>query len=70
MPMDYRVTLDCGHTHHYRTTVHPSEREQLSCTECGQGQRATRVSPLSSDDCEFHHFTAHTAWVSSTAGGR
>jgi hypothetical protein len=63
--MDYRVTLDCGHTHLYRTTVHPNDREQLTCFECGQGQRATAVTAISADQCEFHHFTRRTAWVGS-----
>lgn len=64
--MDYRVTLDCGHTHVYRTTVHPHDREQLTCVECGQGQRAAQVSAISSGQCEFHHFTQRSGWVGST----
>jgi ribosome modulation factor len=66
VPLDYRVTLDCGHTHLYRTTVHPRDREQLTCDECGQGHRAAQVSAVSSDQCEFHHFTRRTAWVGSS----
>jgi hypothetical protein len=61
--MDYRVTLDCGHTHLYRTTVHPREREHLTCIDCGQGQHAAQVEEISTDQCEFHHFTQRTAWV-------
>ena len=61
--MDYRVTLDCGHTHLYRTTVHPRDRAQLTCVECGQGQHAAEVIAVASDQCEFHHFTQKTAWV-------
>lgn len=63
--MDYRVTLDCGHTHLYRTTVHPSQREQLICSDCGQGQRAADVTAISPDQCEFHHFTRRSAWIGS-----
>ena len=65
--MDYRVTLDCGHTHLYRTTVHPRDREQLTCDECGQGQHAAQVREISADQCEFHTFTGRTAWVGSSA---
>ena len=67
MPLDYRVTLDCGHTHLYRTTVHPSDRDQLTCVECGEGQHAVQVNAMSADQCEFHHFTRRTAWVSPGA---
>jgi hypothetical protein len=67
VPLDYRVTLDCGHTHLYRTTVHPRDREQLTCVECGEGQHATEVSAISADQCEFHHFGRRTAWVASMA---
>ncbi len=61
--MDYRVTLDCGHTHLYRTTVHPRDRKHLTCVECGQGQRAAEVVAVSSDQCEFVHFAQSTAWI-------
>jgi hypothetical protein len=63
--MDYRVTLDCGHTHLYRTTIHPRDRERLTCGECGDGQRAATVIDISTDQCEFLHFTRRTAWVSA-----
>jgi hypothetical protein len=65
VPLDYRVTLDCGHTHLYRTTVHPRDREQLTCIDCGEGQHAVQVSQISADQCEFHHFTQSTAWMGS-----
>ena len=67
MPLDYRVTLDCGHTHLYRTTVHPRDREELTCVECGEGQHAGQVSAIFPDQCEFHHFTRRTAWAGSTS---
>jgi hypothetical protein len=63
--LDYRVTLDCGHTHLYRTTVHPRDREQLTCVECCDGQHAVQVNAMSADQCEFLHFTRRTAWVAS-----
>jgi hypothetical protein len=68
--MDYRVTLDCGHTHLYRTTVHPSDREHLTCVECGQGQHAAEVVAIASDQCEFHHFTGSSSWVASSTAVR
>jgi hypothetical protein len=63
MPMDYRVTLDCGHTYTYRTTVNPLMREQLICGQCGAGHHAAKAVLHDSDQCEFHAFTPSTAWT-------
>jgi hypothetical protein len=67
MPMDYRVTLDCGHTYEYRTMVHPQQREQLTCLECGPGQRAVTAELLAEDACFFEDFSAPVA-VAATRG--
>ena len=62
MSVDYRVTLGCGHTHDYRTTVHPYDRDHLTCSECGPYQLVVGVRTLSSDQCSFTDL--------STRGGR
>lgn len=67
MPLDYRVTLDCGHTFTYRTTVSPLEREHLRCDECGAGQHAARAVLREPSRCEFHDFTSRSAWTGPPA---
>jgi len=58
MPMDYRVTLDCGHTFTYRTTVSPLARTHLNCDECGSGHHAAaRVILREPSRCEFLDLT-------------
>lgn len=56
MSVDYRVTLGCGHTHDYRTTVHPFNREHLMCSDCGPDQLAVGVRTLSSEMRSFSDF--------------
>ena len=63
MPMDYRVTLDCGHTFTYRTTVNPLARDRLNCDQCGGGHRAARAVLRKPSRCEFHNFTSGSAWT-------
>lgn len=67
MPLDYRVTLDCGHTFTYRTTVSPLARSRLNCDDCGPGHRAARAILRAPVRCEFIDFTAGAARASAAA---
>ena len=66
MSVDYRVTLGCGHTHDYRTTVHPYDREHLECSDCGPDQLAVGVRTLSSNQRMFSDFAHRENWSTDT----
>jgi acetaldehyde dehydrogenase (acetylating) len=68
MPLDYRVTLDCGHTFTYRTTVSPLDRDRLICDACGSGHHAAaRVVLREPNRCEFIDLTPAAAKASPAA---